>query len=283
MYTSIIGQKAYRVGGYMKFKGYILTVIMAGLALGPVGVRADEAIVTVPSLTDTQKSETQNAQQSESKESRSHSHQNITIPESMRPIALLSIFAGIAGLVYLHNRSIVLAHEGGHALAAWIVGNKLKYFHVDTAFMGGGCLDYVYKTTGLKRAFQSLGGPLGGVAAYFGWEKLFESGQRKLCGDKESGLFTKLIVRTLALYGSFTHLTDNLIPKAVVTLDQSYGPMAGLRAITDGTSIQENLAIVSPILGAAYPSIAWAGIAAFTGYSVYRIYQVWKDLQKEIA
>lgn len=269
----------------MKFKGYILTVIMAGLALGPIGVHADEVAVAVPSLTDKQELETQNTQQVDNDISTSSVKELSTLQRvglcAAIPVVAGLMFAAPYAMTYLVNRSVSVAHEGGHALAAWLVGKKITTFHVSAAFNGGGVLQYAPKEVGLKEVFLVLAGPLGGAAAYFAWGKLIEAASYAIDGDehKETNILAKLTGFTFGSLGALIQL-DNLTPSKHL-LGASYGPCAGKTLLSDGGQIQQNLAAIAPVLGMAYPYIARAGLMAFVGYSAYRIYQMFNELRKE--
>ena len=110
----------------MKVKGYILAFIMAGVAFGPI--RADDTAAITLSLKNEQQSEAQAAQQTDSSTNSSNN-----VKQGPTALRVVGICAVALLTVYALNRSITVAHEGGHALAAWLAGKKITEFRIREA------------------------------------------------------------------------------------------------------------------------------------------------------
>lgn len=271
------------------FKQYLLAVVAVGVAMCPIGTLADHTAIPAPVLTQEIHSNTQNSQQDDSVVKTTEQKETAFVRNAKHlvvPAAFYLMLAGLYGLNYVWDRSIVLAHEGGHALAALATGNKVTAFHVSKDLGGGGhiSVNYASDTTVIKNISIYLAGPICGAATHFMWGKLGELAVR-LKHDKEHkdlSLLARIGGCVYASIGALAHLSEQLTP-SICTLNASYGELAEKTVFNDGALIQETIKIVSPFLGAMYPHIVYVGLTAFAGYSAYRVYTMFKDLEKEVS
>lgn len=269
-------------------KQYILAIVTIGVAMCPIGTLADHTGLAVPVATQEIQSTTQDSQQQSDSVAKTTDQKETAFVRNAKhlvvPAAFYLMLAGLYGLNYVWDRSIVLAHEGGHALAALATGNKVTAFHVSKDLGGGGhiSVNYASDTTVTKNIIICLAGPICGAATHFMWGKLGEFAVRLNHGKehKDLSLLARIGGCVYASIGALFQLAQ-LTPRTF-TLNETYGDAAETVAFNDGALIQETIKIVSPFLGAMYPHIVYVGLTAFAGYSAYRVYTMFKDLEKEV-
>lgn len=206
-----------------------------------------------------------------------------------RPI--LTSLAGITGLTgatYIHDRSILVAHEGGHFVAGALAGYKPTKFYVNPKFWGEGYVSYSTVKGPVSNILVSIAGPLGGIAAYMAWLKLWNILMRywKTGNAKESvlqGIKDPIFnedASAWAIGGSFLgsslHWLGNMVPSSINPINKLIPtfmiPGGRLLKDNDADAIRHALAQIAPLLAKAYPLLAYAGFAGLIGYGAYGVY-----------
>lgn len=274
----------------MKIRRYILAVVMAGSAFGPIC--ADNTVVIVPSLENERLEKTQASQQTDNgtNDVKNVNQGLSTLQMVGACVAIPALLAGMFGTVhvghYLYDRGLTLAHELGHAIAVLAVDDKVGIYMSPAMYgpAGVGCGEL----SPLKTILVAAAGPVAGIAAHFGLAsigaKITASFYKNGSTKKEDKLRSKLFGACYATVAGLYHYAEELIPSTCIA-GKEYAAVGktGELLYSDGATIQNAMKLISPMLGAAYPYIAYAGFAAFAGYSVYRIYQMNKNLQAEMS
>lgn len=195
----------------------------------------------------------------------------------------LAGIAAIAAPAYVHDRSIIFAHEASHAAVAALSGSKIRSFYVSPRYFGAGYMQSTCPPNTFSHVLMTLAGPLGGITAYLAWLRAWNVFVRysKTGNVKESfvqglrdPLFTEnasLYVTGGTLFGAGTHYADHLIP-ALGQVDSAFAWIAP----NDGARIQQTLMYIAPLLAKAYPFMAYAGLAGLVGYGAYGLYTIYK-------
>lgn len=190
-------------------------------------------------------------------------------------------FSTMIALIYLFDRSMVAAHEGGHALAALIAGKKLTQFYISSRLGGGGYIQRSFLPEEIyKNLFIHLSGPIGGLCGSFAVTQLWEKIKRYIFNENE-GQNWDLIIKYRAGYSALKDLW-NLIPDEKAIANHTLEELGVSILASDGTLIQKNLEAIWSRLGTAYPYLAQTAFRSYgvlyTGYVLTRFL---KTLRKQ--
>lgn len=198
----------------------------------------------------------------------------------------LGLAAAAASTAYLHDRSIVTAHEGAHAFTA-IAGGYRGDLYISPKFWGGAWMSHNCPAGTPMHGLISLAGPLGGVMAYLAWLQIWNMAMRywksgnvkeSFIKGKKDPLFNKdssLLAIGGTFYGISYHYIRNMLPGTYIR-SATYGELAGSVGGNDAVDIQNALANIAPFLAKAYPFLAYAGLAGLMGYGAYGLYATYK-------
>jgi hypothetical protein len=274
----------------MRFKKYVLLLVVGGLAIAPVGSYAGKLESPSTAITE-QATQTQTpAVASAVAPTRPSTIHQLTL--KFKPVlAYLAGMAALASVPYLHDRSIVVGHEGSHVAVA-LLGGYMGGLYVSPKFWGGAAMGHNCPIGSPMHGLIAIAGPLGGINAYLAWLNIWNVAMRywKSGNVKESiiegirdPLFntdSSLLAIGGTFYGIYQHYINNMIPSSNCLLDTSYGPLADTVQGNDAVAVQQALANIAPFLAKAYPFIAYAGLAGLIGYGVYGLYVTAKAKMK---
>ncbi len=177
-------------------------------------------------------------------------------------------------------KSIIIAHEFGHASISKLTGYKLLTFYISPNPDGGGYIVSTIPRNTTTKLYELAAGPLAGFTACFAWLKLLNVIQacagsqnlsllqalREPLFSEHASLFTFSLMVGLAL----DQLYSNLVPDNITCEDHFGTEHKGQIVPNDGKQIEATLNHIAPKLGVLYPYLAYALSGAFLCY-VWRV------------
>lgn len=204
----------------------------------------------------------------------------------------LTGIASLAGASYFHDRSILLAHEAGHFVVSKLGGYQTTNFFVNPKFWGEGSISTSVPRGTAADILVSIAGPLGGIAAYMAWLKIWNILMHywKTKNVKESvlqGIKDPIFNEDASMWaiggtfwGASLHWLGNMVPSSINPINKIIPTfmIPGGRPLTDTDAdyIQKSFARMVPLLAKTYPLLAYAGFAGLLGYGAYGVYVTYK-------
>lgn len=176
-------------------------------------------------------------------------------------------------------KTVIVAHECGHAAVAQLAGYELKELYISPNPDGGG---YVVTTTPHNTFInicQLATGPLAGLMASLTWLKIFNilqdcTGKRYL--SLLDAIREPLLSANTSLLGffltstlAFNEFYGNLVPHEVECADLYGDDLNGQTLKNDGKQIETTLNNIAPAIGKYYPHFTYALCGAFICYMIY--------------
>lgn len=181
-------------------------------------------------------------------------------------------------------KSVIIAHECGHAAVAQLAGYELQEFYISPNPDGAG---YVITTTPQHthaKLYELCAGPLAGFTASLAWLKLLNiikdcAGSRNLSLFKaiREPLFsanTSLLAFGVTFSLALGQLYGNLVPQDIECEDQYGDAYEGQTVPNDGKQIETILNRIAPRIGKYYSSFTYALCGVFLCYMMHAEYTI---------